>query len=73
MVKKGRAEPAIFGDYANFLYLLTELELIVEAGTVHWSKATANATELRLEELAARMKRLATELEKEKRGESSRR
>ncbi|MBV9685905.1 MAG: hypothetical protein JO096_01675 [Alphaproteobacteria bacterium] len=65
MARKRRGPLEAFGDYESFTYLLTELELLVQAGTVQWSKATANATKLRLEELAARLQQAITQLERE--------
>lgn len=63
MVKDRKAAPQPFGDYANFLYLLTELELIIEAGTVDWSRTTAMASTLRLEQLAEKLKQVSARLE----------
>lgn len=68
VVKKRQATPEIFGDYSNFIYLLTELELIVEAGTVDWSKTTAKATTLRLEGLAEKLRQVSALLETEQAG-----
>ena len=54
--------PEAFSDYEGFIYLLAELELVIESGTIGWSVATATATKRRLEELAARMDRIIEQI-----------
>jgi hypothetical protein len=44
------------------MYLLTELELVVDAGTIHWSTTTADAATRRLEKLAARTRLAITQI-----------
>jgi len=53
--------PNTFSGNESFAYLLTELELLVESGTIRWSAATAGVAERRLEELAATMRRVAAQ------------
>jgi hypothetical protein len=65
MTRKRRKAPNYFGDYESFAYFLTELELLVEAGTIQWSEATAQATQLRLRELATRLQKVIAQLDEE--------
>jgi hypothetical protein len=58
-----------FGEYEALSYLLTELELLVESGTVTWSKATANATKFRLDELVTRLQQIVSQLGNGKQGD----
>ena len=55
----------IFGDYESFTYFLTELELLIEAGSIQWSRGIASATKLRLEELATRLQMVLAQLDDE--------
>jgi hypothetical protein len=63
VVKKRKQLPEAFSDYEGFVYLLAELELVIEGGTIGWSVATASATKHRLEELAARMNRIIQQID----------
>ena len=65
MAKKQKRPPEALGRYDNFVYLLAELELVMAAGTIRWSAATAKATKLRLEELATAMGRVIAQIENE--------
>ncbi|MBV9247713.1 MAG: hypothetical protein JO227_00505 [Acetobacteraceae bacterium] len=53
----------MFSDYENFVYLMAELELIIEGGTIRWSLATANATKHRLNELRRRVDSIIAQIE----------
>jgi hypothetical protein len=66
MVRKPKQSPEVFTAYENFIYLLTELELVVEAGAIRWSPATVNSAKRRLEELAAKMHQVIRQIEDEK-------
>jgi hypothetical protein len=46
MVRKRKTPPKTFGAYENFSYLLTELELLIEAGTVRWPAGDNAAREV---------------------------
>jgi hypothetical protein len=65
VARKTRQLPQTFTGYENFVYLLAELELVIEGGTIEWSVATANATKHRLEELARKMERIIGQVESE--------
>jgi hypothetical protein len=65
VVRKPKQLQETFSDYEGFVYLLAELELVIEAGTIRWSVITANATKHRLVELAARMDRIIGQIENE--------
>jgi hypothetical protein len=63
MVRKPGAPPGSFTQYENFLYLLTELELIIGSGKINWSAASALVVRHRLDKLAAAAHELASQLE----------
>jgi hypothetical protein len=65
VVRKPKRQPEVFSGYENFIYLLTELELVVDAGTIQWSATTAGAATRRLEKLAARTRLAITQIENE--------
>lgn len=65
MVRKPRTPPEAFTNYENLLYLLTELELVVESGTINWSAPSAAAVWRRLDQLTATMHLLVTRIENE--------
>ena len=48
MVRKPKQRVQLFSDYENFVYLMAELELLIESGTIEWSVGTANATKHRM-------------------------
>ena len=60
MVRKPRAPPGSFTQYENFLYLLTELELIIASGEIKWSAAAAIAARYRLDKLTAAVRELVS-------------
>ena len=59
MARKPRPPPQEITSYENFLYLLAELELVVQSGTVRWAAASAVLAARRLDKLAATMHELA--------------
>lgn len=54
MVRKRKPPSVVFSGYESFVYLLTELELLVDAGTIQCSATMAEAAVRRLEALAAK-------------------
>jgi hypothetical protein len=62
VVRKRKQSPDSFSSYEGFVYLLAELELVIEAGDIQWSLPAANATKYRLEELAVKMGRIIAEI-----------
>ena len=50
--------------YENFLYLLSELERVVETSNIEWDAESAIAAQHRLDRLAAMMRRIAAGIRK---------
>jgi hypothetical protein len=48
LAKKRKRSLQMFSGYESFVYLLTELEEVVDSGTIRWSRATATAAKVRL-------------------------
>jgi hypothetical protein len=46
-------------SYENFLYLLAELEIVVQSGAIKWTAAAAFLAVRRLDTLAGTMRKLA--------------
>jgi hypothetical protein len=65
MVRKSGAPPGPFTRYENFLYLLTELEMIIGSGKIEWSVASAIVARHRLDKLTAAVHQLVSQLENE--------
>ena len=65
MFGKRKRPPEVFSGYESLNYHLTELELIIEAGTIQWSAETANAARDRLKNLATTIRRIITRIENE--------
>jgi hypothetical protein len=65
MLRKPRAPQAAFTGYESFIYLLTEIEIIIGSGTVKWSAATALAASQRLDRLAASVRQLGKRVDDE--------
>ena len=65
MVRKPRAPLGSFTHHENFLYLLTELELIVGSGKIEWSAASAVLAQRRLDKLTALVHQLVSRLANE--------
>jgi hypothetical protein len=65
MVRKPKTSPRSFTSHENFLYLLTELELVVGSGKIEWSAVSAITAQRRLDRLSATVRTLATQLEGE--------
>jgi hypothetical protein len=50
--------------HENFLYLLGELERVVERGVIEWNAESALAAQHRLDRLAAMVRRIAAGIRK---------
>jgi hypothetical protein len=64
-MRKPRLPAGSFTQYENFLYLLTELELIVGSKKVNWSADSAILAQRRLDKLTAAVHQLVRQLENE--------
>ena len=64
-MRKSRTPPGSFTPYENFLYLLTELELIVGSNKITWTAASAILAQRRLDKLTAAVHQLVSQLENE--------
>jgi hypothetical protein len=65
MARKSKSLQEAFTGYESFIYLLTEIEIVVESGTVNWSAESAVAASRRLDKLAATVHELAVQIENE--------
>jgi hypothetical protein len=54
-----------FTGYESFVYLLTELELVVEGGTIAWSTESAEIALLRFARLSSTIRRVIAQSGKE--------
>jgi hypothetical protein len=63
MARKPRPPPEVITSYENFLYLLAELELVVQSGAVRWTAAAAIMAARRLDKLAGKMHELAVQFD----------
>jgi hypothetical protein len=61
--RRRKQSPDGFSSYEGFIYLLAELELVIEAGNIRWSLPAANATKYRFEELAIKMGRIIAQID----------
>jgi hypothetical protein len=64
-MRKPAAPPGSFTQYENFLYLLSELELIVGSNKIRWSADAVILAQCRLDKLAAAVHQLVSKLENE--------
>jgi hypothetical protein len=62
-MRKPTAPPGSFTQYENFLYLLTELELMVGSNKIRWSAESAILAQRRLDKLTAAVHQSVSQLE----------
>lgn len=63
VARKRKRVPRAFSGYESFVYLLTELETVVDSGTIRWPAAALAAARVRLELLAASLTIVAGQIE----------
>jgi hypothetical protein len=57
-----RPKASAASAFESFLYLLTELEWVVDRGVIEWSAVSAEAAQHRLDKLSAELSRIASKL-----------
>ena len=65
MTTKPKLQPDVFTGHERFVYLLTELELIVGSGAVNWTATSVIAARDRVDRIAEAIHELVTRIKHE--------